>query len=39
MGMAKKCRKGLICLFKVLYEIGAFAMIYFVIKYFAESVG
>ena len=37
--MGKKWRKGLICLFKVLYEIGAFAMIYFVIKYFAESVG
>ena len=31
-------KKVLICLFKVLYEIGAFAMIYFVIKYFAESV-
>ena len=36
--MAKKWLKCLICLFKVLYEIGAFAMIYFVIKYFAESV-
>ena len=32
-------KKVLICLFKVLYEIGAFVMIYFVIKYFAESVG
>ena len=37
--MAKKFRKGMVCLFKVLYELGAFAMIYFVIKFFAESVG
>ena len=34
--MAKKC---LIYLFKVLYEIGAFTLIYFVVKYFAESGG
>ena len=33
------CKKVLICLFKVLYEIGAFALIYYTIKYFAESVG
>ena len=32
-------KKVLICLLKVLYEIGAFAMIYLTIKYFAESVG
>ena len=32
-------KKVLIYLLKVLYELGAFAMIYFVIKYFAESVG
>ena len=36
--MNKKCRNGLIYLFKVLYEIGVFAAIYFVAKYFAESV-
>ncbi len=33
--MAKKC---LIYLFKVVYELGVFAAIYFVLKYFAESV-
>lgn len=37
--MDKKFRKVLVYLFKVLYEIGAFAMIYFVMKHFAESVG
>ena len=36
--MSKKLRKGMIYLFKVLYEFGAFAAIYFVMKYFAESV-
>ena len=36
--MDKKWRKGMIYPFKVLYELGAFAMIYFVIKLFAESV-
>ena len=33
--MSKKC---LIYLFKVIYEIGAFAAMYFVVKYLAESV-
>ena len=37
--MDKKWLKCLIYLFKVLYEIGALKMIYFVMKYFAESVG
>lgn len=37
--MDKKWRNGLIYLFKVLYEIGALTGIYFVVKYFAESVG
>lgn len=31
-------KKWLIYSFKVLYEIGAFALIYSVMKYFAESV-
>ena len=37
--MNKKLSNGLIYLFKVLYEIGVFALIYFMAKYFAESVG
>lgn len=36
--MTRKCHKGIVCLFKVLYEFGALAAIYLVIKYFAESV-
>ena len=36
--MVKKWRKGIVYLFKGLYEIGAFALIYSVMKYFAESV-
>ena len=30
--------KGVVYLFKFLYEIGVFAAIYFVAKYFAEAV-
>ena len=37
--MDKKWRKGLVYLFKVLYEIGVLAAIYFVIKLFANTVG
>ena len=37
--MNKKLRKVLVCIFKVLYEIGAFTLMYFVTKYLAESVG
>ena len=37
--MYKKFRKYLVYLFKVLYELGVFALIYFMAKYFAESVG
>lgn len=37
--MNKNLRKCLICLFKVIYEIGALTAMYFVVKYFAESVG
>ena len=33
--MGKKC---LIYLFKVLYELGVFAAVYYTLKYFAESV-
>ena len=33
--MAKKC---LIYLLKVVYELGAFMLIYYTLKYFAESV-
>lgn len=36
--MDKKWRNGLVCLFKILYELGVFAAIYFVAKFFAESV-
>lgn len=36
--MDKKWLKCLIYLFKVLYEIGALALIYSVMKFFAESV-
>ena len=32
-------KKWLIVLFKVLYEIGAFAAIYFMLKAYADSVG
>ena len=32
-------KKWLIVLFKVLYEIGAFAAIYFMMKCYADSVG
>lgn len=35
--MNKKCRKYLVYLFKVLYELGVIAVIYFVAKYFAEG--
>ena len=35
--MDKKWRKGLIYLLKVLYEIGAFTLIYYTLKYFAQS--
>ena len=37
--MDKKWRKCIGYLFKVLYEMGVFAAVYFVAKYFAESVG
>ena len=37
--MAKKWRKYLIYLFKVLYELGVIAAIYFVAKFFAEAAG
>lgn len=37
--MNKKFRKYLVYLFKVLYELGVFAAIYFVAKFLAESVG
>ena len=37
--MNKKLRKALIYTFKVLYEIGAFTLMYFVTKWLAESVG
>ena len=36
--MAKKWRKGIVYLFKVLYELGALVLIYSVMKYLAESV-
>lgn len=36
--MDKKLYKAFICLFKVLYELGVFAAVYFLLKYFAESV-
>ena len=36
--MSKKLRNGIICLLKVLYELGVFAAVYFLLKYFAESV-
>ena len=36
--MSKKLRKVFICLFKFVYELGVFAAVYFVLKYFAESV-
>ena len=36
--MDKKLHKGMIFLFKVLYELGVFAALYFLLKYFAESV-
>ena len=36
--MAKKFRKYLIYLFKFVYELGVFAAIYFLAKYFAEAV-
>ena len=36
--MNKKWRNFLVYLFKVLYELGAFALIYFVTKSLAESV-
>ena len=36
--MSKKLRKVYICLFKFVYELGVFATLYFLIKYFAESV-
>ena len=36
--MDKKWRKGLVYLFKLLYELGVFAAVYFLLKYFAESV-
>ena len=32
------CKKYLIYLFKFVYELGVFASLYFLIKYFAESV-
>ena len=31
-------KKYLIYLFKILYELGVFAAVYFLLKYFAESV-
>lgn len=37
--MNQKLRKTLVYLFKALYEIGAFTLMYFVTKYLAESVG
>ena len=37
--MNKKHRKALVCLFKVLYEMGVFVAVYLVAKFFAESVG
>ena len=36
--MDKKWRKGLVYLFKVLYELGVFAAVYFVVKLFAKAV-
>ena len=36
--MDKKWRKGLVYLFKFLYELGVFAAAYFLLKYFTESV-
>ena len=36
--MNKKLRKALIYTFKVLYELGAFTLMYFVAKWLAESV-
>ena len=36
--MDKKWRKCLVYMFKLLYELGVFAVLYFVIKLFAESV-
>ena len=36
--MDKKWRKGMIYPFKVLYELGVLAAVYFVIRLFAESV-
>lgn len=36
--MDKKCRKCLIYLLKIFYEIGVFAAIYFVLKAFAQTV-
>ena len=35
--MDKKCRKGIVYLFKVLYELGVIVAIYFVAKFFAEG--
>ena len=37
--MDKKFRKYLVYLFKVLYELGVLAAVYFVAKFLAESVG
>ena len=37
-GTGNIMKKYLIYLFKVLYEIGTFAAVYFLIKYFAEAV-